>query len=105
MNKQNIVLKTLTCFLLIFILTGCSTKPFIKTDIVNTAELADMMHKRDSAKQTNSPKMIRLDNGVIVYKDSSSSKAPSEYRDVNVSTSVQGIKFGPKEINFSPKTP
>lgn len=95
--SSNILLIIAVCFFMLAI-TGCKEQ---KNVIVNTDQLGEMMDKSDYSTRSGSHQVIRLKNGVVIYKDTSTARSPSGYSDVNFSPS-KSIHFGPSEVKFSP---
>ncbi|EKE02137.1 MAG: hypothetical protein ACD_20C00420G0005 [uncultured bacterium] len=94
MMWQRYKLKVLTCFviLLTVIITGCSTHT---PSIVNTQTL-EKREIFDEPETRPNHEMIKLNNGVVIYRDRSSSKKSSSD---SQAASVH-FNFGPKELDF-----
>ncbi|MDD3014202.1 MAG: hypothetical protein PHC34_10915 [Candidatus Gastranaerophilales bacterium] len=53
-------------------------------------------------KSSDNHEMVKLKNGVVIYRDKTNTPSPSGYSRVNFSP-AKPIHFGPEEINFAPK--
>lgn len=85
-------------FFLLVGITGCKER---KNVIVNTDELGRMMHTDEAPSKSSNYEIVRLKNGVVIYKDKGTSQSPSGYKDVSFSP-AKSIHFGPSELKFSP---
>ncbi|MFH0703139.1 MAG: hypothetical protein V2B14_06355 [bacterium] len=85
MIAQNfgIGIKVLISFVIIFILAGCGVS---------------------SRKTTDGDEIIKLNSGVIIYKDNSDPFVPPEYETSNSTDAPWNIKFGPDDLKFGSKT-
>jgi hypothetical protein len=86
------------CIFTLFALTGCTQS---KNNLINTDSLGKLINDSYDT-QTSSHEMVKLKNGVVIYKDNTTTNTPSGYSGVNFSP-AKPIHFGPSEINFSPK--
>ena len=90
MVRKKLKLEVILSLIMIVMLTGCSTT---SPSIIDTSGLSPSGGGAEKEDGSNY-EMVKLSNGVIVYKDKSlSKKEPSE-------DSSSGLAFGPREINF-----
>lgn len=84
------------CLAAVFLLclNGCERKD--SSSIINQAELSKIMHT-DEVQQSKGYEMVKLQNGMIVYKDNVKSKNGSDQKSFGVSKPIQ---FGPRDIYF-----
>jgi len=57
-------------------------------------------NERDQAQSNH--EMVKLHNGVVIYRDKTTTPSPSGYAGINFAP-AKPIHFGPSEVNFSPK--
>jgi len=93
MNKRALVLMLLICLINTFLIEGCSTQTSSQS-IVDVGSLSQMIDKKEKNKKQDSPKMVELKNGVIIYKDKTITSDDD-------SLASKKIEFGPKKINFN----
>lgn len=96
---KKVILPGFICIFALFSLTGCE-RP--ENHIVKTSTLDKMIHSDYGIPNTGHDEMVRLNNGVVIYKDHTNAPSPSGYSAVNPSVAGQ-VKFGPSELNFAPK--
>lgn len=94
MKWRRYKLKVLSCFiiLLTFVITGCTTST---PSIVNTHTLSK---NDDPVENKPTYEVIKLNSGVVIYRDrSTSKKSSSDYQ-----ASSAHFNFGPREVSFDP---
>jgi len=84
----------LCVFSLAFFMTGCSQNSSKKERESRSWNIFG------SKEKPAEPELIRLKNGVFVYKDASPSEAPPDYKGRDPFTSLEA-SFGPSKVNFS----
>ncbi|OGI22862.1 MAG: hypothetical protein A2287_10415 [Candidatus Melainabacteria bacterium RIFOXYA12_FULL_32_12] len=94
MTWQWFKLKVITCIIVAstFIITGCGT-----TSIVNTGNLQKNV-SGDEPENNSSYEMVKLSNGLIIYRDRSVSRNSS----TKSQSSSSSFNFGPREVGFDP---
>lgn len=85
------------CLAVVFLLclNGCERKDS-SSSIINQEELSKIMHT-DDAPQSKGYEMVKLQNGMIVYKDNVKAKNASDKKSFGISKSIH---FGPRDIDF-----
>jgi hypothetical protein len=81
-------------FSLAFFMTGCSQNSS-KKDNKNSAW--NIFGPKGKSAE---PELVRLKNGVFVYKDASPSEVPPDYKGRDPFTSLEA-SFGPSKVDFS----
>lgn len=102
-KKIEILLSLFMIMMVIIIfLCGCSSSN-IGGGIVNTAELSKMIHSDDDIQSRNGDEVV-VHHGMVIYKDKTNAQSPLGYTENKVAPASSGIKFGPSEPFFSPKS-
>jgi len=84
------------CIFTMLLSAGCAQKT---NNIINTEELSIMMNKKEN---TSNQETVKINNGVIIYRDNVRTSTPAGYSQVNFKP-VKPIEFGPSELHFAPK--
>jgi|GEM_PF-3440126 len=89
------------CFVCVFALLALNGCTKSEKSFINTSNLGSMVYTDRNDAQDNH-EMVKLNNGVVIYKDKTNNPSPSGYTGVNFSP-AKPIYFGPPDIRFSPK--
>lgn len=99
MFKKNFKFEILICFIAVLALTGCETK---SVSVINGEMFSKIVQGESKKPEKLNYEMVKLSNGVVVYKDRSVSKqsvtdlsavsVTSETREIEFDQNVAGVK-------------